>query len=114
VNLRANVTQGNQIEIGPDGSKLLVAPIISLNDPLPGLGEELAGGKPPTPPANDSAQYKVIVRGEGSAAGAGARRRLLLAAPSIGAYALRRTSTSDATVLPVPVPRPEGVAKLIG
>jgi uncharacterized protein len=64
VDLLATVTLGNQIEIGPDGEKILVGPIVSLNDPLPGSNGELAGAVPAKEPATDSLQFKVIVRGE--------------------------------------------------
>jgi hypothetical protein len=64
IDLLATVTLGNQIEIAPDGSKLLVGPIISLNDPLPGLSTDLAGETAASPPGEDSPQYKMVVRGE--------------------------------------------------
>jgi len=111
VNLRANVTQGNQIEIAPDGSKLLVGPVISLNDPLPGSGGELAGGKPPTPPANDSAQFKVVVRGEALSPVAG--RVDDFSWPPTAASGLLPSAAPApvaAHVVPMPVARPEGVA----
>jgi hypothetical protein len=58
------VTQGNQIEIAADGTKRLVGPVISLNDPLPGPSAVLAGAAPASQPGEDSPQYKLIVRGE--------------------------------------------------
>jgi len=64
IDLLATVTQGNQIEIAPDGTKMLVGPIISLNDPVPGLSVDLAGAAPASLPGEDSPQYRTIVRGE--------------------------------------------------
>jgi len=64
IGLLAAVTQGNQIEIAPDGTKILVGPIISLNDPMPGLSTDLAGGTSASEPKVDSLQYRLIVRGE--------------------------------------------------
>ena len=64
IDLLATVTQGNQIEIGPDGTMHLVGPIISLNDPLPGSSRNLAGGEVASTPDAESLQFKVIVRGE--------------------------------------------------
>lgn len=43
VDLLASTSQTSQIEIGPDGKKRLVGPIISLSDPLPGASDVLAG-----------------------------------------------------------------------
>lgn len=64
IDLLATVTQGNQIEIAPDGTKMLVGPIISLNDPMPGLSVDLAGAGPASLPGEDSPQFKTIVSGE--------------------------------------------------
>jgi hypothetical protein len=64
IDLLATVTQGNQIEIAPDGTKRLVGPVISLNNPLPGASVELVGAAPPNPPTEESMQFKVIVKGE--------------------------------------------------
>ncbi|CAN5133536.1 hypothetical protein BH10PSE9_BH10PSE9_05060 [soil metagenome] len=62
--LIASVTQQSQIEIGKDGVKRLVGPVISLTDPLPGASDVLAGAttKPPAAPA-DSPQTLLIVKG---------------------------------------------------
>ena len=51
VDLLSSASQQTQIEIGPDGKKQLVGPVISLTDPLPGGSDALAGGPSPTPPA---------------------------------------------------------------
>ena len=67
IDLLATVTQGNRIEIGPDGSKRLVGPVISLSDPLPGSSGDLAGAAAQSEPAEDSPQFKVITRGESPA-----------------------------------------------
>jgi hypothetical protein len=71
VDLLASVTQSNQIEIAPDGTKRLVGPIISLTDPLPGASEMLAGGSELSVPAGESLQYRMIVKGESLPAVAG-------------------------------------------
>lgn len=64
VDLLASTDQQSQIEIGPDGQKRLVGPIISLNDPLPGASDMLAGG-PNAPEAEEgeTPQYLMIVKG---------------------------------------------------
>lgn len=64
IDLLASTTQGNQIEIAPDGRKRLVGPVISLTDPLPGASETLAGGSGISIPSGQSPQYKMIVKGE--------------------------------------------------
>ena len=65
VDLLASASQTSQIEIGPDGKKRLVGPVISLSDPLPGASRDLAGGSdnPEKPIADDTPQYKLIVKG---------------------------------------------------
>lgn len=84
VDLLASVTQSSTIEIGPDGKKRLVGPVLSLSDPQPGAGVELAG-KPPSsfydpisgrslalpsraaPPPDaeeETPQYRLVVKGE--------------------------------------------------
>jgi hypothetical protein len=62
--LIASVTQQSQIEVGKDGVKRLVGPVISLTDPLPGASDVLAGAtaKAPTLSA-DSPQTLLIVKG---------------------------------------------------
>lgn len=85
VDLVASVSQTSTIEIGPDGKKRLVGPVISLSDPVPGSTPTLAGAPAPvvydpisgrvvdTPaaetsetaePATETAQYRLVVRGE--------------------------------------------------
>ena len=81
VNLLASTSQATQIEIGRDGKKRLVGPVISLNDPLPGASSELAGATEPagdsrvtsepvnapllaTPADTTSPQYLMIVKGD--------------------------------------------------
>lgn len=84
IDLLASATQSSTIEIGPDGKKRLVGPVIALADPLPGATAELAGepdpvifdpvtGKALTLPkptddaieaANLTPQYRLIVKGE--------------------------------------------------
>jgi len=110
IDLLATVTQGNQIEIAPDGSKLLVGPIISLNDPLPGSSGDLAGGEPSSAPTAESLQFKVIVRGEALPQVPG--RADDFSWPPKHIEALLPTVVPDpvASVIPVPEARPEGVA----
>ncbi len=81
VNLLASTSQATQIEIGPDGKKRLVGPVISLNDPLPGASNELVGEMEPAgdsrvssvrvtapllaaPGDTSSPQYLMIISGE--------------------------------------------------
>ncbi len=65
VDLFASANQTSQIEIGPDGVKRLVGPVISLSDPLPGASRVLAGGanNPDPAMATDTPQYKLVVQG---------------------------------------------------
>ena len=66
VDLLSSAGQQTQIEIGPDGKKQLVGPVISLTDPLPGGSDTLAGGPSPAPaaPSKDSPQTSMIDKGE--------------------------------------------------
>ncbi len=81
VDLLASTSQATQIEIGPDGKKRLVGPVISLNDPLPGASSVLVGAVEPAgdsrvsservtapllaaPVDTTSPQYLMIVKGE--------------------------------------------------
>ena len=77
----ASTTQTSTIEIGPDGKKRLVGPVISLSDPLPGASGQLAGDpapivydistgmvlEAPAPYATapeETALYRLVVKGE--------------------------------------------------
>lgn len=109
IDLLATVTQGNQIEIGPDGSLRLVGPIISLNDPLPGVSHELAGSEVASVSAVESLQFKAIVRGETLPEVAGRvddhswpPRKVELVLPVVPPE-----PATDATFVPIPVPRPD-------
>jgi uncharacterized protein len=109
VDLLATVTQGNQIEIGPDGSLRLVGPIISLNDPLPGSSHELAGSEVASVSVVESPQFKAIVRGEALPEVAGRvddhswpPRKVELVLPVVPPEPV-----TDATFVPIPVPRPD-------
>jgi uncharacterized protein len=67
VDLLASTDQQSQIEIGPDGVKRLVGPVISLSDPLPGASRALVGG-PDEEVADatgetETPQYLMIVKG---------------------------------------------------
>lgn len=67
VDLLTSTNQNNQVEIGPDGQKHLVGPVISLTDPAPGASDVLAGGPNPPAPSHkstDTAGYRMIVKGE--------------------------------------------------
>lgn len=84
VDLVASASQASTIEIGPDGKKRLVGPVISLSDPLPGVSVALAGApepvifdpisgqvialpKDPPPdviPETETIQYRLVVKGE--------------------------------------------------
>ena len=85
VDLLASVNQTEHIEIGPDGKKRLVGPVISLSDPLPGGSETLAGA-PDAPPVkeSDTPGYLLVVKGEALRRHSRARRRLRLAAAPAG------------------------------
>ena len=80
VDLLASASQASQIEVGPDGKKRLVGPVISLSEPLPGasvelagavqpIGDRLIGGAPTTEPLlsapvdAESPQYLLIIKG---------------------------------------------------
>jgi hypothetical protein len=66
VDLLASTSQANQIEIGPDGQKRLVGPVISLTDPRPGASAALAGAPDPIPQVareSETPQYRMIVKG---------------------------------------------------
>ena len=84
VDLVASASQSSTIEIGPDGKKRLVGPVISLSDPLPGVSVALAGAPDPvvfdpisgqviaTPkaaapevtPEAETVQFRLVVKGE--------------------------------------------------
>ena len=66
VDLLASTSQNSQIEIGPDGQKRLVGPVISLSDPLPGASDMLAGGPNAEVAAakGETPQYLMVVKGE--------------------------------------------------
>ncbi len=70
IDLAPSKSQASHIEVGPDGKKILVGPVISLTDPLPTTAT-LAGGPDNPVPAPQSAQFKVIVKGETPATVAG-------------------------------------------
>ncbi|HVY19088.1 MAG TPA: SGNH family hydrolase [Bauldia sp.] len=65
VDLLASTSQANQIEVGPDGQKRLVGPVLSLTDPRPG-SDALAGAPDPVPEVqkeSETPQYMMIVKG---------------------------------------------------
>jgi hypothetical protein len=114
VDLLASTSQGNQIEIGPDGVKRLVGPVISLGNPLPGASRELVGApdKPEAAASTDTPQYLFIVKGTSLPAVAGRaddfswppRQHAASAAPEEPA------KVTDATVPPSPTARPASAA----
>lgn len=66
VDLQTSTNQTNQIEIGPDGQKRLVGPVISLTDPAPRAGDILAGAPDAVPTVkreSETPQYKMVVKG---------------------------------------------------
>lgn len=68
IDLLTSTNQTSHIEIGPDGKKRLVGPIISLSDPLPGASQQLAGAPDEQPPdKSDTPQYRLVVAGEAPA-----------------------------------------------
>jgi hypothetical protein len=126
VDLLASTSEESQIEIGPDGKKRLVGPVISLSDPRPGLSDALAGAPDPVtydpltgiataPPARTPAaeaagetlRYRVVIKGETLPAVAGRaddfawppRPRTAAALPAAEAP----TNPSAAVVAPVPL-----------
>ena len=110
VDLFASASQTTQIEIGPDGVKRLVGPVISLSDPLPGASRALVGGanSPDTTMATDTPQYKLVVDGAAPPSAPGraddftwppSRRASLAAAPTPASL------TSPAAAVPVPAER---------
>jgi uncharacterized protein len=111
IDLLATVTQGSRIEIGPDGTKRLVGPIISLNDPLPGSSGDLAGAEAESPPAEETLQFKLIVRGEALPDVAG--RADDFSWPQKDTDALLPSTIPEPVAeaaVPVPIAKPEGVA----
>ena len=88
IDLLASTSQTSTIEIGPDGKKRLVGPVISLSDPLPGASGDLAGDPAPiiydvstgmvldapasdAKPDEESPLYRLVVKGEAPPAAAG-------------------------------------------
>ncbi len=79
VDLVTSLTRANRVEIGPDGVRRVVGPVLSLSDPPPGTTADLDGEKEPiadrlvtgerlTPPLlaapdPDSPQYRLVVEG---------------------------------------------------
>ena len=64
VDLVTSTDQRSHIEIGPDGKKRLVGPVISLSDPLPGASSVLAGGPTARPAVETSPRYRLVVKGD--------------------------------------------------
>jgi hypothetical protein len=65
VDLLPATSQTATIEVGPDGKKRLVGPVMSLSDPAPGASDVLAGGPEASTPATaDSARFKMVVKGD--------------------------------------------------
>lgn len=101
VDLLASIDQQSQIEIGPDGQKRLVGPVISLSDPLPGASDMLAGGPHEEPLAEgETPQYLMIVKGEALPAVAG--RADDFAWPPRPAGTSAQPAAAATTVAPVP------------
>jgi hypothetical protein len=64
VDLLPATSQTATIEVGPDGKKRLVGPVMSLSDPVPGASDVLAGGPQAAAPPAESAQFRMIVKGD--------------------------------------------------
>jgi hypothetical protein len=65
VDLLPATSQTATIEVGPDGKKRLVGPVLSLSEPMPGASDVLAGGAQAAAPAPaESAQFRMIVKGD--------------------------------------------------
>lgn len=65
IDLLTSSNQTSHIEIGPDGKKRLVGPVISLSDPLPGASLQLAGSADERQlDQSESPQFRLIVSGE--------------------------------------------------
>jgi hypothetical protein len=122
VDLSASASQASQIEIGLDGKKRLVGPVISLSDPLPGtsleltgevalIGDRVVGGAPTVAPLLaapadvESPQYLLIIKGAALPSVAGRAddftwpRRALAALP-VEPAALSEASLPAADVAP--------------
>ena len=92
VDLFASASQTSQIEIGPDGVKRLVGPVISLSDPLPGASRAL-GRRRRRAGQGDGQRHAAIQAdrpGRRAAVGAGPGRRFRLAAAPAGVAARDR------------------------
>jgi hypothetical protein len=63
--LLPSANEQTHIEIGPDGKKRMVGPVISLSDPLPGGSDTLAGAPKPAAaaPAPETPQSAMIDKG---------------------------------------------------
>ncbi len=123
VDLMASTSDASRIEIGPDGKKRMVGPVISLTDASPGASAMLAGAAEPigdrlvdadhprepllsSPGDTESPQYLMIIKGDALPDVAGRaddfawppRRKAIVAGPdTVGAI-------SDAAVPPTPIP----------
>jgi hypothetical protein len=65
VDLLPATSQTATIEVGPDGKKRLVGPVMSLSDPMPGASDVLAGGPEASSLAiAESPRFKMIVKGD--------------------------------------------------
>jgi hypothetical protein len=64
VDLLPATSQTSTIELGPDGKKRLVGPVMSLSDPQPGASDVLAGGPEAAAPSADTARFRMIVKGD--------------------------------------------------
>ena len=111
VDLVTSASQTNQIEIGPNGVKRLVGPVISLSDPLPGASHALVGSADNPDPAiaDGTPQYKLIVKGASPPALPGRaddfswppRQRTSLATPPVAG-----SPVTEALAPPTPAIRP--------
>ena len=116
VDLVPSASQQNQIEIGPDGTKRMVGPVISLSDPLPGDSDTLAGdGAAPTAPVGESMQFDVVVKGAALPSTPGRIDDFVwpprpAAAPAPVAEAAPAAASPAAPVKPTKIATPAGAA----
>jgi hypothetical protein len=61
--LATSATSESRIEVGTNGRRWLVGPVISLSEPPPGAATALAGSGKLAGPKKDSPQYKLVIEG---------------------------------------------------
>jgi len=69
--LATSATSESRIEVGTNGRRWLVGPVISLSEPPPGAPNALVGSGKAAGPKKDSPQYKLVIEGASLAPVAG-------------------------------------------